>query len=247
MKTAIVKEIDGYKLIKKFDKALIDAVETQSRVNKRLKETDEFNVFKKSTEKYYEALSKQREKDRIEELRKDVESKKEKLDAKIESMKDDLISYHNPAKNEVLLSDEEYESLKNKKESLKEDESLTIDGNVIKNLKGQGYFLKKNGEIKSFQIKKIGEDYPPGAKKDLSENEKEEFYRQENKRRIDSLASSQKDKEYQQEKQKIINKLSNRKIELELEGEPPQTSSQKAISEFQSELDSLKSLYGKSE
>ncbi len=179
MKTVIIENIDGLEVVKGFDIALIDAVETQKIVREKIKTKDSFKKLKILGAKHM-SLNKleSQDKSKVKALKEDIK--------KFNSIfKNDLVNIYNqnkvyfePRNGEAVVSEAVYRSgVSALRESLKNKKALVHEEGVfsqIIDLRGKEYYVKENGSVLKREILKIGEDYPPekiDEKTDVGMNE----------------------------------------------------------------------------
>lgn len=176
MKTAFIKEIDGYEIITGFDNAAIDKEATKKIVNEKLEKIDatiKFIEEKSRHDKLYQELIKENRKPNNAEKVKTIETAFHESESKMNNHLSEMtrekqrltaenLVYFEPKRGEILLDDEIAPYLQKKFEQLDDESALTKDGKVIPNFKGTEYWTNKGGWKRGI-IEKIGEPFPEGG------------------------------------------------------------------------------------
>jgi len=237
MQTVLFREINGYKIIIGYRKLSIDLIETQKTIKKLMAKDEDVKRIK-DLNRQINILNKQIQeirkkgyiKDRQEEKQFNnyLEQKKDCLEEisnleknnkiKIDKLIIEKAVYFEPAKNEIIKTDKEIETLKGISNNLKKRQLMDIDGKIIDNWTGINYFLKKDKWIAYECL--LGEVPKIGSKiyQDLTDEEKNEIGEQNEKDRIDLLGPKEKKNEKKIAIDSAAIIAANKKASLEIQG-----------------------------
>ena len=182
MKTVILKNIKGVKVVCGFGRKVIDPEQTKKKINKKAKATKEYKSVNLLGAELLRLNS-------IKQLTPEIQTKKQSVTQKLltaqEELKEVMVSiyqdektYFSPKKDEVEISDDQFAELsKMTKEMNRESQIIIFDEGfkLVSNHKGKKYFIKKGKEIKQRKIRNIGEEFPEGAFFELDEDQQLEF------------------------------------------------------------------------
>lgn len=236
MQTIIFKEIEEHKIIIGFSKLSINPVETQKIVNGLIEEEEntkriktlkiQMNTLSKQIfeikKSAFAGLSKQQieqienYQNQIQEILVEIINAEDMKKKRIIELKKENAIYFEPAKYELIKTDEEIEALKSVK--MTKNQLLDVSGNIVENHIGIPWWIKKD----KWQVVncKLGELPPDGGKeyKDLSEVEKKEIDEQNEKDRISLLNVAEKEKEKQAKIDAIGIQAAQKRSVLEIQG-----------------------------
>ena len=235
MQTVSFRMINGYKIIIGYGNISIDPIRTQKAIknlmakDKDVKRIEDLNRQIKTLNKQINGIQKKPFMETQQEGIQLIDYLKQREDCinemfnleklnkiKIQKLTIEKAVYFEPTKNEVIKTAKEIETLKAIK--LSKNELLDIDGKRIPNWTGVSWWIKKDKwEVIECQL---GEVPPNGAKiySDLTDNEKDEIEKQNDKDRIDLLGIDGKKEELQRAIDSIAIQAANKKVSLEIQG-----------------------------
>lgn len=260
MQTIIYKEIEGYKIIMGYSKLSINPVETQKIVNQLIEEEEntkrietlkiQMNTLNKQIfdiKKTNPVLSKQQVEqienyqNQIQEILTEIINKEDIKKKRIVELKKENAVYFEPAKYELIKTDEEINTFRAVK--LTKNQLLDVDGNIVENYMGIPWWVKKD---KWRVVKcKLGELPPAEGKeyKDLTTDEKQEIDEQNEKDRIASLNAIEKEKEKQDRINSAAIESAQKRSILEIQGESSEDALNQAQTWYNQELAIIEERY----
>lgn len=236
MQTVIYKEIEEYKIITGFSKLSINPVETQKIVTELIEKEEDTKRIKtlkiqvntlnkqmfdiKGIGPYTNEQIKQIEnyQNQIQEVLKEIVFLEDEKKKRIVELKKENAVYFEPAKYEIVKTDEKIATLKAAK--LSKNQLLDIDGNIIENHTGISWWIK-NDKWEIVKCK-LGEIPPTGSKeyKNLADFEKQEINEQNEQDRISSFTATEKEKEKQDKINTAAIEAAQKRSVLEIQGIP---------------------------
>jgi hypothetical protein len=245
MQYAIVKEIDGQKIVTGVGQRRIDRVATMKKIS---------NVLASKQHDLRQAAMK---------LAGDFEvKKKENPEADPAALNKALIElrrqYTEFEKQEILKqavhfrggkgSEDIYDSklLQKLSAALKDKslkEAVTIDGDIVPDLRGTKFWIQNGKKWVKGEVEKLGEDVPEGAvlHTDVTHELYQEIQKQEVAATIDAMTADDKKAAIESGTESLLNQAALMKSKLEIQDDPEALS--KAKDWYKDQLAALKSKY----
>lgn len=246
MKTVLYEKIDGFNIVKGFDKLLINPIETQEIVNREMKKTKAYKTlisYKDEIKMFIEEMHKAKvnsrkavnEQDRkkfylefqirFEDMKKTQETIKNHL-PELKKEKERIIKeravYFEPRIGEKGITEDNYNILIEKvRTALSNNKLVTIDGDETDNHAGKTFYKKVSGKWNITYIDKIGIKSPANSKEFniLTTDEKNEVVSQIELNRISDLSNTEKTNEKQVALDNAIARAARMRSELEIQND----------------------------
>jgi hypothetical protein len=249
MKTVITQEIDGYTIVTGVGDPVIDAVATRLNVEKLTADDPDRIALSKASEdagkkiKEYLIANSRKGKKRVvngvriggvsekqvkalwDDFQKTMDSVKEfraKLNEKCTELYKRNIEYFEPKFGEFIVTDEIGQRYLTLLQARKNQQVCFYDGEkFVSDLRGQHYWIKKDGKWERGVIEKLGQEYPDGCEtvETMPDETKQEIIEQLDTDRICDLSPGEKQKELEKQKNIALDRAASMKSRLEIEGD----------------------------
>jgi len=236
MKTVITQEIDGYTIVTGVGDPVIDAVATRLKVDKLMNNDPDMLEFHKKTQaanlklkEFYRANKKRSRAARAQTLWEqfqntilEIQADRKKLNEKCTELYKKNIEYFQPKPGEFIVTDEIWQKYLALLQERKNQQVCFHGGHgLIPDLRGQRYWIKKDGKWEHGVIEKLGEEFPCGYKtaETMPDETKHEIIEQLHTERIRGLSDDEKQKELEKEKNIALDRAAFMKSRLEVEGD----------------------------
>ena len=217
MKTLITEIIDGYEVIKGFDRPVVDPVETRKNTEIILNQSP---LIEQIDAALVEINAAGPDAENIQTLLANFKQLLLELEAQKKAIFEANLVYFEPKGGEVLVEDTEAATLKAQFDDL-EDQALLRDGSVIHDKRNREYWQK--GDV--WELKKIetlGENVPADgiADPDLTEIQRDEIAQEKEDARFAALTTEEKAAEKIQKLDQALAEAAFMKSKLEITNDP---------------------------